>query len=80
MKWFCRASQLNIITDMPEHPCTVAWKDSTGDLRTSNSKKCGDRTLWSVSKRGGYVTWEGFLGFIGEHGRRTLHHHTKETP
>lgn len=80
MKLFRRAPRPSAITDMPEHPCTVAWKDSTGTLRTSNSKECGDRTLWSVSKRGGYVTWEGFLGFIGEHGRRTLHHHTKETP
>lgn len=60
------------LTEMPAHPSEVSWVDSSRRARTSRSKMCGDRTLWSTTRDGGYIQWEAFLSFIGEHGRRTL--------
>lgn len=60
------------LTEMPAHPSEVSWVDSSRRARTSRSKMCGDRTLWSTTRDGGYIHWDGLLNFIGAHGRKTL--------
>lgn len=69
---FFRRAVCAPLTEAPQHPSSVTWKDSSGKARTSYSKNCGGRVLWSTSTSGGYITWEGLLGFIGSRGRATL--------
>lgn len=77
MKLFKRVKSAPL-TDMPAHPSTVAWNGSPGNTRRASSKVCGDRVLWSTTSKGGYIEWEDFLKFIGEHGRSTLRLVTEE--
>lgn len=67
-----RRRAVDALTEAPAHPATVVWRDASQRERHSHSKLCGGRVLWSTTSSGGYITWDAFLSFIGEHGRRTL--------
>ena len=71
MRFFRRAACAPL-TEAPRHPSSVTWKDSSGKARTSHSKDCGGRVLWSTTTSGGYIPWAGLLEFIGSRGRATL--------
>ena len=49
----------------PEHPAQILWVDQSRRRRVSKSVRNGDRTLWSTTEAGGYITWEQFVRFIG---------------
>lgn len=63
---------------MPEHPARITWRNRIGHISSSRSKECGDRTVWSTTRDGGYILWDQLLSFMGRENWKTIRRNTEE--